>query len=99
MQHFMKFHGQHRNLMKSKGISSDPGGTGAAFVLVLDCLFDIGANAILNIQHNRLLRMKTSSFIWISKMTGKAICMDMTTVLQMIRRKSQLHTQESFEDV
>ena len=83
--------------MKSKGISSDPGGTGAAFVLVLDCLFDIGANAILNIKHNRLLRMKTSSFICIRKMTGKAI--QKSTFLQMIRRKSPLHTQESFEDV
>ena len=52
----MKLHYHHRNLSRSKGRSSDPGGKRASFVLELDQLFDIGApDAIEEIQNNRLL--------------------------------------------
>lgn len=53
---FMKLHDNHRALVKSKGRSGASGGKRNAFVLALDCLFDIGApDAVQDIKTNRLL--------------------------------------------
>ncbi len=59
MKLFVKLHGKHRAMMKSKGRASDPGGKKSAFVLELDSLFDIGhPDAVQDIESNRLLSME-----------------------------------------